>query len=124
MIIRYRLRRAVTAIDSYDMIQAGNVIRKRRLRMRLTQEQFAELIGISYPHFTQIERGEAGMSIQTMLTVCRVIGVTPNDLLGYTDPPAPVDMLPKALSAAINQCDAEQQESICKMVISFLRLNR
>ena len=112
------------AIIDYDMVKAGNIIRERRALTKLTQEQFAELLGVSHTHFTQIERGVGGMSIQTMLTICHVIGVTPNDLLGYSTPVETVNLLPNALAAALEQCDTKQQEYICKMVVSFLKNNR
>jgi transcriptional regulator with XRE-family HTH domain len=55
--------------DNIDRISVGNRIKKNREQMGLTRDQFAEMIDISTSFFTQIERGEKLMSVQTLVKI-------------------------------------------------------
>ena len=65
----------------YDKAAVGSRIREKRLAMHLTQEKVAEKLELSIRTVTDIERGIVGMSIETLLSLCDVLKVTPNDLL-------------------------------------------
>jgi Predicted transcriptional regulators len=49
--------------------QIGNKIRQFRIERNLTQEEFAEEIGISVSYVGQIERGQRKASIQTLESI-------------------------------------------------------
>ena len=49
--------------------QIGNKIRQFRIEKKLTQEEFAEEIGISVSYIGQIERGQRKASIQTLESI-------------------------------------------------------
>lgn len=55
--------------DNIDRISVGNRIKTGREQMGLTRDQFAEMIDISTSFFTQIERGEKLMSVQTLVKI-------------------------------------------------------
>lgn len=65
-----------------DYIAFGQRIRRFRKQKRLTQEALAEQVGISASFMGHIERGSRIASIDTLMQLCHVLGVTPNDLLG------------------------------------------
>lgn len=65
----------------YDKLQTGLKIQEKRLAMHLTQEVLAEKAELSLRMITDIERAVAGMSIESMLRICNVLKVTPNDIL-------------------------------------------
>ena len=65
----------------YQKIEVGNRIRERRKALGLTQEQLAEKIDKSWRFMVDLERGNVGMSIETLLRLCAVLKTTPNDLL-------------------------------------------
>ena len=101
-----------------DIDRAGALMRDYRAKARLTQEQFAELIGISFKHYSQIERGSNGMSIKTMVKICDALGLTPDQLLGYAKPEAASEFAP--VLAAIKRCNPQQREYVLKLIVSFL----
>ena len=65
----------------YDKPSIGARIQEKRLALRLTQENVAEKLEKSLRLVTDIERGEVGMSIETLLSLCDILKTTPNDLL-------------------------------------------
>lgn len=65
----------------YDKAAVGLRVREKRLAMHLTQEKAAEKMDMSLRSITDIERGAVGMSIETLMALCDVLKVTPNDLL-------------------------------------------
>ncbi|MCX7748842.1 MAG: helix-turn-helix domain-containing protein [Clostridia bacterium] len=64
-----------------DFSQLGNRIREERQRLGLTQEKFAEEIGVSDSYIGQIERGERSLSLETLVKLANRLGVTVDYLL-------------------------------------------
>ena len=65
----------------------GQRIRHYRQRKGVTQERLAELAGVSVSFMGHIERGSRIASLDTLMRLCAVLEVTPNDLLGVSDAP-------------------------------------
>ena len=102
----------------YDKKHAGALILQHRNNAGLTQEQFAEVIGLSAKHFSEIERGKDSMSMKAMLTLCSMMGVTPDQLLGFKTPTLPDDMAP--MVATLKRFTPSQRKHILRMFISLL----
>lgn len=60
----------------------GAKIRRLRRSMRLTQEQFAELIDVSASFVGHIERGTRIPSLETIYRICKAAGASADRLLG------------------------------------------
>lgn len=70
----------------------GLNVSMHRYRLNLTQEQLSERAGLSKQFICNIECGRAIPSLQTILSLCDALDVTPNDLLTHAskhDPDAP-----------------------------------
>lgn len=65
-----------------DYITLGKRIRERRKDMHLTQQYLAEAAGISASFLGHIERGSRVLSLDTLMSLCRALNATPNELLG------------------------------------------
>ncbi|NVJ27614.1 helix-turn-helix transcriptional regulator [Myxococcus sp. AM011] len=61
----------------------GAAARAARLRARLTQAEVANLTAISVTVYNRLERGRMQPSVPTLHRLCAVLGVSPNELLGY-----------------------------------------
>lgn len=59
----------------------GNRLRQERLKLNLTQEQLAEKVDLSTSYIGQIERGERNISLDTLVVICKSLGVTIDYLL-------------------------------------------
>ena len=64
----------------------GLRVRDARKAKHLTQEQLAEKVGISSSFMGHIERGTRIASIDTLVSVCNVLSVSPCLLLGADFP--------------------------------------
>lgn len=65
-----------------DYIAFGYRVRYFRQQKHLTQSELAELADISHSFMGHIERGSRVASLETLMRLCSVLDVTPNDLLG------------------------------------------
>ena len=66
----------------------GAAARRGRKVLELTQEDVAELIGISGEFYARIERGQAMPSITTFAKMVNVLQMSADELLGLTEPAA------------------------------------
>lgn len=57
-------------------IQFGNILRKVREGRNMTQEEFAELCGISRAYYGRIERGEHSVTLDLCQKVSEATGLS------------------------------------------------
>lgn len=62
----------------------GSNVRELRLEKNLTQEQFAELSGLSQQYISGLERGLRNPTIVTLYEIATALNVQPTDLLKPT----------------------------------------
>lgn len=106
-------------MDIYDRKAVGERIRARRKLLGLSQEEFAERIGRVPKFCADIERGQAGMSIDTMLSICNLLKLSPDYiLLGRAEnkPAREQDMI----LAALEQCTERQRKDAYALLKLFL----
>ena len=64
-----------------QFVAIGSRTRKERRLQELTQEQLAELAGVSTAHIGQIERGTRRPSLMALYAICAALGVPMADVL-------------------------------------------
>lgn len=64
-----------------NLKQIGQNVQARRKEMKMTQAQLAEKAQLSVVHVSHIENGSVAMSLDSLLTICSVLELTPNDIL-------------------------------------------
>lgn len=69
--------------DYYDKLGLNIVYYRKRLR--LTQLQLAELVGIERSHISAIELGNVGVSLDVLFKMCEVLEIKPKDLFDFRD---------------------------------------
>jgi len=62
--------------------RVGAALRAYRLRRELSQSDLARLAGVSPSAISQVERGERGLSLETLMTLSERLNVTLDELLG------------------------------------------
>lgn len=71
---------------AYDRKRVGAFLQNLRMtETNYTQEDLAEAIGCSPRTIVDIEGGRVGMSIETLLSLCRVLKTTPSAVLLQND---------------------------------------
>lgn len=59
----------------------GNRLYEYRKKKKLSQSQLSEAADLSVRAYANIERGAAGMRVNTLIKICEVLDITPNMLL-------------------------------------------
>ena len=105
-----------------DYKEAGSKLFAFRKEARLTQAQAAERAGLSERTYAEIERGESNMRINTLLKICRVLHITPNDILTVPD----TGLYPSIedLFEEINSRSLREQNNAAKLLTVFLDSQR
>ena len=67
---------------SLDYLLVGRRIRRLRKAKKWSQEQLAERTGTSSGFISLVERGEKGLSVEGLVRMANVLGVTADALLG------------------------------------------
>ena len=62
-------------------IRVGKAIKNIRESAGLTQQQFAELISMGTKNISSVERGERGISIETLERICGKLNVSSDSIL-------------------------------------------
>ncbi len=66
--------------------EMGIRIRVQRKKLLLTQEEVAEKLGISVKHFSEVERGLTGISIENLIKLSNILGLSLDYIIkGETD---------------------------------------
>lgn len=78
----------------------------------MTQAQLAQEIGVSTDHISHAEIGSGSISLPLLLDICKLLGVTPNDLLAgeYVPDSADDDIL-------------MEEEGLDRKTLSFQNIN-
>lgn len=67
-------------------MRLGSNMRRARQRLDFSQAMVAELLDIPLEVYGRIERGVMLPSMRLFVAICDTLGVTPNQLLGNSDP--------------------------------------
>lgn len=78
-----------------DYQQIGRQIRAARLRRKMTQAQLAETADLSVPYISHVERGKKRVSLDALLRISQVLGVTVDQFLSGTQPQDKAAYLPE-----------------------------
>ncbi len=62
-------------------IEIGQRIKQSREAAGLTQETFAEMLGLGVKHISAMECGAVGVSLNTIRTICKVLAISSDTLL-------------------------------------------
>lgn len=68
----------------FDFNQIGNKLHAIRKRMGLTQAEVAEAANLADRTYADIERESVNMRIETILRICNVLHITPDEILPET----------------------------------------
>lgn len=68
-------------IQPYDYGLMGERIRQARKARRYTQAQVAEMINMSSKNFSQLERGMTGISLSTLISLCKTLEISSDYIL-------------------------------------------
>lgn len=68
-------------IKPYDYAPVGERVKNARVMRELTQEQVANYIGVNSKHLSSVERGERGLSISSLMDLCKFLDIDADYIL-------------------------------------------
>jgi transcriptional regulator with XRE-family HTH domain len=68
--LRINMRRSSEAL-----LEIGGLLKMARKGLQLTQEQVADMAGISRPRYREIEAGSAAARVTTLINIARALGL-------------------------------------------------
>ncbi len=99
-----------------DYYKIGQKIRSYRKEMSLSQEELAELIGISVTHMSHIETGNTKLSLAVFVKATKALNVSADSLLfEFTDNE---NMLKSEMCQILVGCSEEQSKIIIDIAYS------
>lgn len=101
-----------------DLHIIGNKLLSIRKRMGMTQSEVAEAAGLSDRTYADIERGTVNMRTETMLRICNVLHITPDEVL--TEERTPLTGRQTELWNRLNACNPKDKETALKLLSVFL----
>jgi transcriptional regulator with XRE-family HTH domain len=64
-----------------ELVSLGNTVRRLRQELGLSQEAFADEVGLDRSYLGGIERGEHNLALMNLLKISKALGIKPSDLL-------------------------------------------
>lgn len=103
----------------FDLYTIGNKLLAIRKRMGLTQAEVAEAAGLSDRTYADIERGTVNMRLETLLRICNVLHITPDEIL--TDENQSIAAQQAYLWERLNNCNPRDRETALMLLSVYLR---
>ena len=103
----------------FDMHLIGNKLLTIRKRMGMTQAEVAEAAGLSDRTYADIERGSVNMRTETILRICNVLHITPDEILTETNKSAIAHQA--ELWERLNACNPKDKETALQILAVYLK---
>ena len=103
-----------------DYIPLGQRLREERMRIHRTQEEIAEAVGITPAFLGHIERGERSLSLDKLIRLCHLYGVTIDYLLSDTLPPAS-DTIERQVDELLSDKTSQQKTAFMDIMKAVIR---
>lgn len=103
----------------YDFHIIGNKLHAIRKQFGLTQADVAEAAGLSDRTYADIERGTVNMRIETILRICDVLHITPDEVLTEESPSLTTQQA--ELLERLNACNPKDKETALQLLSVYLK---
>lgn len=97
----------------------GNRLKNLRKFKKITQEKLAEMVDVDIRQIARLEAGKSLPSISTLLKICDVFSITPNDLL-LCDKNIQINPTKSDIYDILQLAKPEQLELIKKLILAIL----
>ena len=98
-----------------DYILIGKKIRASREKLRMSQNELAELSGLSNTYISRIERAKKQISLDALMRVSAALSVSVNDLV-YQSGAAPGIACDNSMSALLSDCTDNEKHFIYSQI--------
>ncbi|MBQ6540415.1 MAG: helix-turn-helix transcriptional regulator [Oscillospiraceae bacterium] len=96
----------------------GQRIKSCRKYQRITQEEMAEMLGISVKHFSEVERGLTGLSVDNLIKLSSILGQSLDYLIKGETVKNPYE----SLLYNLQEMPVEKQKDMVELIRTGIRL--
>ena len=101
-----------------DVHIIGNKLLTFRKEKGLTQAEVAELAEVSDRTYADIERGSTNMRMETLVSICKALNITPDQILIDDDNFLMIEQ--EKLFKQLNSCKTKERETALKLLSVYL----
>lgn len=102
----------------FDFRVIGNKLFRLRKRLGMTQAEIAEAAGLSHRTYADIERGTVNMRVETLLQICQVLHITPDEVLTEDTPDLRIQA--ESIFSKLNVCNSKDKETAMHLLSVYL----
>lgn len=102
-----------------DYRKIGNKLLAIRKKAGLTQNEVAELAGLSNRTYADIERGTVNMRVETVLRICMALHITPDEI--FTEEASAITAKKQELLERLESCSPKNQETAVALLEVYLK---
>ena len=103
----------------YDFRKIGNKLHDYRKKMGMTQAEVAEAANLADRTYADIERGNVNMRLETVLRICQVLHITPDEILTQSD--TTLTAQEEKILARLSACNPKDKETALQLLSVFLK---
>ena len=100
----------------FDFLAIGNKLCLIRKNMGMTQAEVAESAGVCDRTYADIERGTVNMRVETLLRICKVLKITPDEILT-----SDIDLSSEEILDLLNSASSKNRKTALKILEAFLQ---
>lgn len=100
-------------MDNYR-ISMGKRLRNQRKLLHMTQEELAEKLDISVKHYGGVERGNAGLSLENLVTVSNILGMNLDYLIKGDE--NTTEIIPDRIKELYMACPPDKRQHIIELL--------
>ena len=104
---------------TFDFRAIGNRLHAKRKIYGMTQLEVAAAAELSERTYADIERGNVNMRIETLLRICDVLHITPDEIL--TEEDSSVSSRQDELIERLNTCSPKDRETALNILAAYLK---
>ena len=100
----------------FDFLAIGNKLCMIRKAMGMTQADVAEAAGVCDRTYADIERGTVNMRVETLLRICNVLKITPDEVLT-----SDTDLSYEEILNLLNSASNKNRKTALKILEAYLQ---
>lgn len=94
-------------------------LKKLRKYKKITQEKLAEMVDLDIRQIVRLEAGDSSPSLNTLLKLCKIFDITPNDLL-LSDESVTSAPIKSDIYDILSLLKPEQLELVKKLILAIM----
>ena len=108
----------------FDWEKLGNRIAEMRITKGITQQQLAEMTGLSVVYVGYIEQGKRHGTLTTYLDIVNILGYTLNDLIIYESTDLLTSSYVLEVASVLSICKTGERETLLRIIRELAEMIR